>query len=404
MTTLTLDPDTHDATSRPSRTLSADILTGPEVDAIRPDWLALFDRLDCPNWSFLPEAYEIWTSRLRPPETTPVIAVRDDYGRLRGVYPVMRDRVWRGPSMAPRFDYDPADGRLLSGRTHRLFPLRQIAGPVSLPATMAWAEPLCRPEDQAEVIDAIAGAILKMRGWDAIVLPVTEDDAVRFWTPAFAARGYATRLQHLGRVVQNIADLVPFDDLIAPQKRKFRQNVRRARKAGEEIGLTFRFVEGTEAVREMFELIAKIAGQSWKAQGRTGDPVNIPYGAKQRGFFERLFASDGMHGTPIVAIAEGPDGPAVVYMLLRTGDTVTALLTFWNGELERASPGLLLLGEAIDWALRNGARRFDMNTTAPWVRYLANEHIAVGNLIVFSRSPYGRLLSAVARARDRIGR
>lgn len=388
-------------TDAPARTAAqgfrAETLRGAaSIAAVYTEWQALADAVAAPNWSMLPAAHEVWLRQLRRPDSSPLITVRDPAGRLRAVFALMRDRVRRGPAMAPRFDYDPADGRLLGPGARRLFPLRQVAAATSMPATLAWGAPLCRPEDLGPVIDAVADAILAERGWDVAVLSAAMPDEFALWQAAFARRGHRLHRQALDRVVQNVAPVRPFSALSAGQPMKARQNLRRAERFAAEMGVGFRFVEGSAAVAAEFRLIRRIAEASWKAAGRAGNPLNIPYDARQQAYVEGLFTSPLLKGQPLLGIAEGPEGPCNVLLLLQAGGTVTALLTFWDGRYDRCSPGLLLLGRSIDLAVARGALRYDLNATAPWVRHVANERTEVVNAVLFSHGVWGRLMEAVA--------
>jgi CelD/BcsL family acetyltransferase involved in cellulose biosynthesis len=384
-----------------ARPLSAEILDGTaSAAALESEWLALFQRLEGVPWSCHPAVFRLWSELFRQAGSTRLLAVRDAAGELRGIMPLMHDRVWRGPSATPRFDYDPRDGHRVAGTIRRPLPLRQLTTMASLPATMLWVGPLCDPAEAGPVTKAMAEAIIQVPGWDVLVLPAEEGEDRDHWVNAFTLLGALPCVQRLGRRVQNIRSLEPFGAIVGRQSKKFRQNVRRAQAAAHEAGLRFEFHAGMEGVARALPAVASIARASWKHTGRKEADVHIPYEGDQRDFFERLFREIS-GAEPVVGIASGDAGPVAAILLLRHGGTVTTLLTFWNGGLPSASPGLLLLGRTIDWAGESGALRVDLNATAPWVRHLVDDERSICHAVVFGNGPWGRALGALARRTGR---
>jgi hypothetical protein len=314
----------------------------------------------------------------------------------------MLDRVWRGPAATPRFDYDPRDRRMVARAGRRILPLRQMTTMASLPATMLWVGPLCRPEDAGPVTEAMAEVMLRLPGWNVLVLAAQDGDDRDRWVRAFDTLGARPRVQQLGRKVQNIDRILPFHDIVARQNKKFRQNVRRAEAAAGKAGLRFEILSGAEAVAPHLGTVARIARASWKHEGRSDAAVHIPYAGDQQRFFEALLGQPVPGAEPVLGLVSDNDGPFAVLLLLKHATTVTALLTFWDGRQKAASPGLLLLGRAIDWAVAAGAGRFAMNATAPWVRYLADSEKTICHVVVFGSTPWGRALGAIARWSGRL--
>ena len=210
------------------------------------------------------------------------------------------------------------------------------------------------------------------------------------------------RIQTLGRVVQDLRTLAPFQDVVNRQKKKFRQNVRRAQADAAEAGVAFAVYTGKATVESMFGTIASLARASWKHDGRANTDVHIAYEGAQQRFFEALLVSDVLQAEPILAVASDAEGPLAVLLMLQHSASVTALLTFWNGRQPLASPGLLLMGAAIDWAAGKGLKRFDFNATAPWVRYIVDARSTVCHLVIFAPTWRGRMLAAMARLAQRL--
>ena len=383
--------------------LTASILRGEQgLCEVREDWQALFGSIPESTWSFAPEVFASWIATLRDARDVYLVTVRDERGQLRGLYPLMLDFTWRGPSCSARFDYDPQDRGLIASQRLRPVPLRQLTVMASLPATMLCVGPLCQPADLLQVYQAMARAILGLSGWDVLVLPAFEGQQATAWRAAFQSCGVQARVQTLNREVSNLRQIGPFADVVARQNGKFRQNLRRAQKVATAEGLDIRLAVGPEQVACQFGVVESVARNSWKHQGRAGAQVHIAYEGRQQRFFERLMSSGSLAGTPLVAVATDADGPLAVLTLLQFGCAVTALLTFWDGRLAKASPGMLLMGAAIDWAADHGATRFELNSTASWVRHITDTTETVCNIVVFKPTAYGRALGQLARLSGRL--
>lgn len=387
-------------TETPMRVEILDAQAG--LAALAQDWTSLIAASERAPWSSLPGVLDAWRAMQRKGRDARIVAVQDDDG-LCGLLPIMRDRAWRGPSCAPRYDYDPQDRWVSASRRPRPIPVRQITTAASVPATMLWVGPLCRPGAEDAVFDAVAGCLLGLDGWDALVLPSWQDDEAR-WLRSFARRGATARAQRLGRVVQNLSALRPFEAIVADQGGKCRQNIRRARAAAAAAGLRFEVAAGAEAVAPLFPDVERIARASWKHEGRAGQHVRLPYDGPQRAFFEALLSDPRLGATPVIATASGPDGPVATLIGLEHARTVTALLVFMDGRCRTASPGQLLVGALMDWGFARGARRFDFNATHDWVRHFVDERREVSNVLVFAPTLAGRTLGWISAAAEGLRR
>lgn len=366
-----------------------------EIARLEPEWDALARAVVRAPCFALPGYFRVWR-RLLAGDVAPAVLAARAGGELRGVMPIMRAQVRRGPTCAPRHDFAPSD-RALVERRPRPIPVRQVSPVVSIPATLVGPVPLCHDCDTALVTAAMARALLALRGWDVIVLPVYEGVEQESWRAAFAAEGRNPHLQELGRFVQSIRDLRPFDAIVAGQKKKYRQNVRRARAAAEKAGLRLAVHEGQAEVAARLATLEAVARASWKHLGREDQQVALPYAGRQQAFFEALLGEPDTGLTPMLVTAEADGGAVAVMLAVRHGATLTALLTFHDGRCAAASPGLLILGRLIDWAAEHGIRWLDLNATHEWVRYLADERRAQNNLVVFAPTLRGRLYELIAR-------
>lgn len=344
----------------------------------------------------LPAWFRTWHRVLAEGDEACVIAVRDGE-TLVGVLPLMRARVWRGPSCVPRVDYSPADRGLVPGG-RRPLPLRQLASVVSWPAASLRPTLLAAAADRPAVTRAVAAALLAMPGYDVVVLPVFVGADADLWRAAFVAAGGRPALHELHRDVFTLEAVRPFDAVVAGQPKKFRQNVRRARAAAESFGIDITVHEGRAAVGARFGMLAGVAAESWKHTGRDGAQTALPYAGRQQAFFETLLAEEGTGLEPLLVEARVQGAPIAVLLAVRHAATVTALVTFRDASCAAASPGLLLLGRLIDWSAAKGVQRFDINATQDWVRHIADSRRTLANLVVFAPRLPARGFELLSRA------
>ena len=365
------------------------------------EWQTLAEASPNCSWSMLPGVFRNWLETLGPPARTSVLAARDGQGQLCGLVAIVQERVWRGPSCVPRFDYAAADRSSTSSKRPRLIPLRQITTPASIPATTLWVGPLCLPGFETAVYDSVAACLARRRGWDVLVFAAYEAEQP-LWLESLRRAGLSPLVHRLDRLVRNNPALRPFEQIVAGESRNFRRNIRRARQAAEEVGLNVRLHVGTAAMDGILLTLAQVAGHSWKREGRSGQEVSIPYEGKQQVFFERLLVSSGLGATPVVAVADSPEGPVAIAVTLRHFRKITGILIFMDGRSAPASPGILMVGAIIDWAAANGVERFEFNATHDWVRHLAGEERTLCNIVAFATSPAGRLASFISRTTGRL--
>jgi hypothetical protein len=333
--------------------------------------------------------WQSWHATMGAGTAPLVIAVRDA-GRLMGVMPVMMRTAWRGPTLGVRYDYDPADRRWLQDAPWRCVPVRQISPVLSLPATMLGPALLAAPARRAAVIGAIADRMARMPGWDVAVIPVDAGEAA-LWKGAFTAAGARSAVQTLNRMDFSLTRVVPLDKVIAAQPQKFRANVRRAHHAADQAGLRVSVVADLPITQSH---LARLAEESWKAHGREGQHAVVPYAGPQQAFFEALLQAEDAPRPVIATVMQG-DVPVAITLGAVHGQTLTTLLTFWNGMEKHATPGLLCMGALVDWAAHNGIVRVDFNTNSPWLRYLTDTVTLQDNLLVFAPTGRGRLLAGL---------
>lgn len=377
--------------------LRAEILGAEAAESrLGAEWLQLAFAVEDATCFMLPAFFRAWRQVLAEEDEAQVIAAFDGDG-LIGVLPLMRGRVWRGPSCAPRIDYASADRRLSPGG-RRPFLLRQLASVVSWPAASLRPTLLAAPVARAAAVRSMAATMLAAPGNDVIVLPVYLGEDAATWTAAFREAGGQPWLHALNRDVLTLDTVRPFDEVVARQPGKFRQNIRRARAAADRLGISFEVHAGRAEVARRFDRVARAASRSWKQAGEDGRQTALPYAGRQQAFFETLLDEEGTGLVPLLAEARMGDDAIAVLLAARAGATVTAFVTFRDDRGAAASPGLLLFGALIDWCVAQGVRRFDINATQDWLRHLSDTRRTLANLVVFTPTLRGGAFSLISRA------
>ncbi|TVQ55531.1 MAG: GNAT family N-acetyltransferase [Rhodobacteraceae bacterium] len=328
-----------------------------------------------------------------------LLALEDSAGRPRGFAPLMRCRVRRGPTLAPRHDYLAGDVALLRRPGRRMLPLRQASPLLGLEAMAMRAAVLAEPDDEADAWRALPAGFAAARGWDVAVLPV---EASRILDLSASAReaGLIALVHPLERPMRAIRRVRPSAEIVAGGSGKFRQNVRRAEKFADTCGWRFETRAGSRVAAD-YEAFAAVAETSWKedvaADRAISEAVVVPYAGPQRRFVERLFGSGGPE--PVLVTARRGTQIGAAILGARTGPTLTLLLLFQNAEAGRESLGRLVLHRIIDWAAQQGVRTIDMNSNAGWTERYADDAPVLHNLVLLRRDPIGWALAAIGRMR-----
>lgn len=352
----------------------------------------------------LPFYLETWAKHLAGTARIRTLTVRKD-GLVHASMPMMRHWVSRGPMAAPRHDFAPQDRAFFSKPGWRPLRLRQLSPIVSMPASLIGPAPLAAPSDYGPVTNAIAAEIAADSEWDTFAVPVDAGEHQQAWIDALQANGLKPWVLTLDRSVGAIASPKPFDEIVGQQKKKFRQNIRRARAAADKAGMELHVAEGHSSVRANFNILNQIATQSWKQPGGRGADLVVPYTGDQERFSTSLLFDNGPESgiDPVLVWAECEDQLLAAILCLRCRDWLTALIIFHvPGVLGNASPGMLVLGRSIDWAHDNGIVRYDLNATHEWTRYLIDETREQHIVVCYAPSVLGQTASAVSRLARRI--
>ena len=306
------------------------------------------------------------TARTLSPEAEiSLMALRGQDGALRGVFPLMINKVRRGPTLDTRYAYFDPDRDLLRERAPTSLAVKQVSSPLSNEIGCLRTVWLSAAEDRALVMRSALSALAGHPGWSLALFCIDEAlarqaaDALPDGRTSTVSRHFNFRLHGSG-----------YEPWLAGQSQKFRQNLRRADKARAEAGAVVRRHEGREAVMARLADFAGLAERSWKGgplPSSTGQDILVPYAGRQRAFVEHLTRMDGLH--PILSTVEHAESGhlfGAMISVVFSGETYT-LLMFVEQGLTKMSPGHLLLRDIIE-AAPGG---IDFNSTASWTeRYL----------------------------------
>ena len=259
-----------------------------EGATLRSDWDALQQRTASRSDPLLSHVwYDAWRSVFGGRIRSRVITVRRD-GILTGILPVVIGRVLRSPSMMVRHDYMPGDDRFVTARQRsRIIPVRQLSPVLGLEAATWRGGPLLDPKHEGASLEALVGFLQNCAGWDLAVFPLAASASERM-AETCRSMGIAARIDRLDRPMYHREDLPPWEMFLKSKNSHFRKRYQEtARRAARE-GLTFQTFSGQDGIEAALAKVAEVAERSWKAGGREGQAVLVPYTPESRRFFETL--------------------------------------------------------------------------------------------------------------------
>lgn len=367
-------------------------------EPLRADWAALAAGSGPGGLLSAPSFVEAFSATFGDEVRTSLLAIRDAGGTLVGALPLARTRVRRGVSLAPRYAYIASDAAFLRTPGVSPIPIAQLSSPLALEATALRTEVLAAPGRKPEVLRALGASLRGLGDWSTAVFVLDEEEAAEA-----AATAPASRLHRLDRPMKFLMAPRPWEELLAAENKKFRQNIRRAEKFSEEAGVGFRHVTGAEVAPLMADFAA-LAERSWK-QPSSGEraeteDVLVPYTVRQRRFMERLLSATDLEPSLFGAWIDGRLASAMVCATV--GRVMTTLLIFTDAEAGRLTLGRLLLHRAIDEAAARKLDAIDWNSNASWTERYSNRTSVRHNLVVTAPTVGGALLRGIGRIADRV--
>jgi len=372
--------------------------TDVEIRALRGDWDALqqktpyrSDPLLSPYW------YDAWRSVFGGRIRSRVVAVRRG-AALVAVLPIMIGRVLRSPSLTVRHDYMPGDSRFTTARRRSCFiPVRQLSPVLGLEATTWRGGPLIDPAEEGAALEALFRFLQERSAWDMAVFPV-RDSAINRFAETCGKLGIGTRIDRLDRPMYYRIDLPPWDAFLKSKHSHFRKRYQEAARRAAKEGLAFRTFSGRDGIESALATVADVARRSWKADGREGQAVLLPYTPDSRRFFEFVCTkAEGI--VPVVAVIYQGDVAKAVLLSIAFGQRLVTLLTYYEPSMKHISLGRILIKMAHEWAVEHGLSEIDFNSNNSFAAIYADQHDTYHNLTLFSGSLYGRLIRAISSSR-----
>lgn len=393
-TRLTVSAELHRATLAPQLT-ARELDLSTLSDAQLVDWRDLTQQSGSGAFFASPMFVRTFASVFSDRTSISILCFYDTENKMRGLVPLMRNRVRRGPSFNTRYSYQDADYDLLQAPPPKLpLPAAQLSTPLGLEPTALRSEILAAPEMYQTIVKAIPAAIADLNGWNLGVFVLDDDDC-----SAFAQGPLRTLKRPLDRNLKFVSKVQPADAFVALQNQKFRQNVRRSVKFSKNAGATFEIIRGAEDVLPAMIEFDDLARRSWKNIKNGGRAVSeevlIPFNARQNQFFISLIQLD--EAEPVM-VAARIDGVMISAMLMSLHcNRLLTFLIYSDVEHARLGIGRLTLHTAIDFAHAEGVDEIDYNSNASWTIPYSDRVSKRSNMIFTAPSLAGRWRHELAK-------
>ena len=316
--------------------LTVEVLTDPAAfESLRVDWNCLVDQSPRPTVFLSWEWLYAWWLHFSEGLKLHLLVVRDAGGRVVGLGPFCIERT----------------GGLWPVRVLRLLGSTRVASD--------YLDVLAARGREAEVTAAMLRALLEERGfWDTAELTdlLDESNIIRFLT-AQAQDAHCI----LGLATDEYCPYLPLaptlEEYFDSLGRSKRSRLKRAKKAIEGIGCTYRMAETPEtlapALDELFDLHAK----RWAVRGLPGNLTD----AAVRGFHRTVAQKLGPSGLMRIYTLELRGRALACDYVLQRGNTVYFYQTGFDPDpaLEEYHPGYTLMATCLEDSVTRGAREFD---------------------------------------------
>ncbi len=376
---------------------SAFVVDPTALARLAPDWDALSSRLPIHPLSLSHQYFMSWRQVFGGNVHCGAVTLREA-GILRAVMPVMLARCLRGPLLSVRFDYYPGDDRFVHANSRwRIFPVAQLSPPLSMESGNLRGGHLFDPTvDQAELRRHLAAALMAIPGWTYGIFPIPMDERDS-WLDLVHDGALDGIVRPGDRRFYKCTNVLPWDATVQKMSRNARKSVGRAVARAEEAGLRCVVFDRADNIGEGMRHLATVAGMSWKETGRDRSPVHLPFTDRQRSFYETLAGVEPGYVQAIVFGFFAGEQCRAAALVIRSGRCLTGCITCYDPEIASLYPGRLVIKAMTNWAAANGIERMDFNATDPWVEPFSDLIEEYGQLVIYNRGPYGRLLRAAAR-------
>jgi hypothetical protein len=369
----------------------------PSLQQLAPEWRVLESRNPIrPLWLSY-EFFMAWRRTFGDSVRCGAVTLREK-GDLLAVMPVMIARSWRGPALSVRFDYHPGDAKFVRERSKwRCLPVNQLSPPISLESGNLRGGHLADPErDEALLRRRLAAALTDIPSWTIGVFPIPMEKREE-WLALIRDGTLTGFVRPSDRRFYSRKTVAPWETFLRSKNSHFRKRYGEAIKRASREGLSFKTFSGPDDISRGLEVLAEVSEHSWKTGTREGEAVVVPYTRESQTFYEFLCSSTDGVTTPVVSAIYHGATPKAAILSAALGARLVTLLTFYDPTIKNVSVGRLLIKMAYEWALEHGITEIDFNATSPWVEPYSDLVEEYGQLVIFNRGPYGRLLNAAAR-------
>jgi CelD/BcsL family acetyltransferase involved in cellulose biosynthesis len=385
-----------------SQALNCALVEGAaKISALQQDWQALSLESGSSDLFLSYRWFDAWRAVFGSRARHGVVTIRHKT-KLVGIMPIMIGQVWRSPRMEVRHDYMAGDHKFLTTRPRfRFLPVRQLSPILGLEPTLWRGSPLTARGEEMRCWEALLRFFRDSLVWDIAVLPLPQmlASSLKQYSDTI---GIAARIDRLDRPMYLRTELPPWAAFLKSKQSQFRKGYAKALRRAEKEGLSYQTYAGQEEAGRGLAILSDVAARSWKASGRKGQGVVVPYTAASRRFFESL-CRDSHDMVPVVSVIVQGTTPMAALFSVALGHRLVTLLTFFDASIKTVSVGRLLIKMAYEWAVDHGITEIDFNSNNPFAAIYADHHEIYHNFILLNDSPYGHLIQLLSRLSRRRG-
>lgn len=259
---------------------------------------------------------------------------------------------------------------------------------------------LCATEDHTACLDALWSHWERSPAFDGLILGELHRDSPTLHGVRFGARQRGWPVQEREPQTVPYADLpATFDAYLDTLSTNMRYHVRRRRRAldkipGAVVRVLKRAVEIDAALTDLFELHQR----RWQRDGRPG---NL-HDTRKREFLRRFCRTAAERGWVRAIVIEREAVRQGVLLAFHWRGTASFYQMGWDPDTPIQSPGVVLLAESIEQAVREGLSRYDfLRGDEPYKRKWTTQAVEQVTLVVGCRAR-ARAAIAAGRLKERV--
>lgn len=307
-------------------------------EGLRSEWDALLARGRKPSvfrtWAW----QDAWWRRFGETRELRLFAARDGTGALVGLAPLCLER----------------EGTLAPTRALRFLGTERVSS--------EYLDILLAGDVETSAAEALLDAVERAPGWDQLDLTDLDEDAavLRHWEPRLQNRGF-----DLHRSVSQEIPYLPLPESVAHLRRGFGHSLRgalaRATRCLAAAGYAYRVETDPARIANLLDRLYDLHAARWAARDRPGNFRD----ERVRAFHGDLAATLGSAGALRLGMLAGTDRILAMLYALEWGGVVSYYQSGFDPEPPPGvkpsdySPGLVLIGRALEEAVERGGSEFD---------------------------------------------